>query len=74
MNECQHKGCQNRAERTIWPDNGSTVRLCEGHAQRDIVNLDNGRTLWWTDWNGWEYAPEPNRKLQELAQKEGLAS
>jgi hypothetical protein len=32
MNECQHKGCQNRAERTIWPDNGSTVRLCEGHA------------------------------------------
>ena len=53
MNECQHKGCQNRAERTIWPDNGAAVRLCEGHAQRDIVNLDNGRTLWWTDWNGW---------------------
>ena len=34
MNECQHKGCQNRAERTIWPDTGPSIRLCEGHAQR----------------------------------------
>ena len=59
MNECQHKGCQNRAEKTIWPDEGPTVRLCEGHAQRDHVSLDDGRVLIWSDWDGtWLLMPE----------------
>ncbi len=37
----------------------------------DMDFWEDGREK--NDWNGWEYAPEPNRKLQELAQKEGLA-
>ena len=46
MNECQQRPPEPRFPRsTIWPDEGPTVRLCEGtHNATSMNQQENGRT------------------------------
>jgi hypothetical protein len=54
---CEVYGCNRPSSESIWPEDSDPVNVCAEHHKKDVLELQDGRTLWFLEFDGWIIAP-----------------